>query len=240
MIILILVMVIAISFGLPAMVKVNSQRNSVSVIYLIFSATVLASFFLTWVNGDLLFGDLSLKGYEIPSKFKAIYNLRQESEQSNNGNIIVALLYILYLIPILSLSIFILAVYKRNREAIFAISTLSAITTLLGVASVVIKNNSGDEFISHLDIGFYSTVVAGFCLWISIFMTSESPTNTVAIENLQAYSQNPDTLFNNNDTLSQLLKLKTLREKDVITEEIYQKERQKLIGLLDADQLHTT
>jgi hypothetical protein len=219
--------------GLPFLLIRGARPTSTPVFQIIASIVLLTGFVLPWINADALFNDFSMKGYEIPSKLKAIYNLQNDADNATYGGTMLSLLYLLYLIPIASLSVVILGLYRRNKEIIFPISIIGTISTLLGIAIIVIKKQDGDEFISHLDIGFYLTVITGFCLWVSLFMTSNSNhVNTEnEVKNREIEIPPPTTI--NDDLLSQLLKLQTLKEKGVIGEDVYERERKKLLDKLN-------
>lgn len=229
----IILLTIVIMFSLPILIIRGAKSTTTPVFQIIAGILLLTGFILPWINADTLFNDFSIRGYEIPSKLKAIYNFQKNGDDVTSGNDILSFLYLLYLIPIASLSVVILGLYRRNKEIIFPVSIIGTISMLLAIGIIVIKKQDGDKFISHLDIGFYLTVITGFCLWASLFMTSNS--DDVNTENEIKNREIEMTHYANinDDSLSQLLKLQTLKEKGVIDEDAFERERKKLLDKLN-------
>jgi len=221
----------AIMFGFPLLANGNPKNNFVPVIKIILGIIVVISFFLPWLNADTLLEDYTLGGYEIPSKFQVLFNPKDGTLRTDYYTQIRLLLSSIYIIPISALAIIIFGIYRRNKEIQYVAGILGTIVMLLILGTIFIKKDSNDELISHLDIGFYLTIIAGFLLWTSSLMTQAS--NDLQEEEISIIAETEVTKENGNEIYSELLKLQTLREKNVINEDVFERERKKLLEKLE-------
>ena len=230
MILFILILSAAVTLGLPFLIKADRRKETTPVFKILLAIFLLIAFILPWISGKGVFNDYNFKGYEIPTLFKITYD--SYGQITNTERLTLLLVYVLYLLPVCSIAIIILGIYRRNREVILPVSIIGCISVLLGIIAVGVKNmDDGSQVIANLDIGFYGTVVAGFCLWVSVFFIDTSESDTLKVTSEKVVEK--DISSKKERLLSQLSTLQTLREKKVITEELFEREQGKLLNQLN-------
>lgn len=188
----------------------------------IFSIGILIAFFLPWI--DLTF--FTLSGYNIPTSLDKINNVSKVFNSNDNSDIL-KISYFLYLIPICSAFNIIkdISGYKGSyflNEFLFGI---------IGVILLFIMvNNINEKATSVFSIGYYLTALFSV---LGIFSYNSNKSEEIQSpqkkeEPKEAVSISAD----KTDLLNQLSQLHSLKEKGVLTEEIYEQQRQEILSKL--------
>ena len=122
----------------------------------VFSLVLLISFFLPWVD----FGIVSIPGYKIVSVGQGLSDLA--SAFGNENTSLPPSLYLVYLIPLLSLLIMYMS-YKEQKPKL-----LSAFTGIFIVLAFFYYLLVGGD-LGYVGIGAYLTLIAGGGLILSAF-----------------------------------------------------------------------
>lgn len=196
----------------------------------LFSVGLLIAFFLPWV--DVVF--VAYNGYSLPiaiDKFKDIAEVGKIFDINKKvGDVsILKLSYILYLIPIFCIVNIIRSFNGQKRLSYllneFNIGLLSVLLLYAYLMSIDVKSNV-------LSVGYYLT--AAFSL-IGLFLP-----NSIIQKDNNKTATNDTTSVDNTNVLNQLTQLHSLKEKGVITEEIYEKERAAFLKQLDVSETNTS
>lgn len=180
----------------------------------ILSIGLLIAFFLPWV--DLTF--FTLSGYDIPTSLQKLSQLNKVFSDNGNSDI-YKFSYFIYLIPVFCVFNILkdFGIIKNISYFLndFLVGIISSILILLYVI------NFNEKATSIFSIGYYLTVifsVLGRLLYI--FGDDSVKEKGDKTEVLQ---------LDKTDLLNQLSQLHSLKEKNVITDEIYESERQKVL-----------
>lgn len=126
-----------------------------------FAALLILAFFLPWIS---MGGLITFSGYNIPEAIKGISDIVgifAEEEVGTPGTVYLA--YLLYLIPLLGLTVIILG-FKDIEKKIVTI--LAGALPYIYLIYALIKVGNIFESAS---IGLYLTLIAGLCLILSAF-----------------------------------------------------------------------
>lgn len=187
----------------------------------IFSVGILISFFLPWID----LGFYSLNGFEIPTSLDKLIAVN-EVFSNNNDVSYLKLSYIMYLIPLFALINVIMDVSKANfRTQLdeFGVGIIVAILLFVFIQSI------NERAASTLTIGYYLTAL--FSL-LGIFSFRKKQKTEATSPVIKEPSKEEILSNDKSSLLNQLSQLHSLREKNVISEEIYEQERQIIIGKL--------
>lgn len=193
----------------------------------ILSIGLLISFFLPWID----FTILTLNGYEIPLSLDKLSNLNKLLNKKDDLDI-YKLSYFFYLIPICS-------VYNiiKDFSAIkgsyflneFGIGILSIILLYVGVTNI------NEKATSVFSIGYYLTGLFSILGFLLNNRTKETENNSLASENENVEINISDS--DKTNLLNQLSQLHSLKEKGVLTEEIYEQERKEILSKLKKENI---
>lgn len=231
-IIIILIIIAALLLFPRLFLPKNLPNDKIPILELILASLLLISFFLPWLSWGVIFTNITVRGYEIPSKIKDLLNITDIFPNNDNDSIIALYTsYLLYCIPTFSFAAIILGLNKKNNQSIHVARIASVIPILLGMIflflMVVGKKN---DFLQYLDIGFYLSILIGIALWI-LTSTAYHSQKDVNIKNTGFLSSS-----DNSDLLNQLSQLHDLKQKKVITEEIYEQERKIILEKLQPEE----
>lgn len=190
-----------------------------------FSIGVLIAFFLPWV--DLNF--FTLSGYDIPTSLDKLSNLSKVFNSSDNSDVL-KFSYLLYLIPVCSVFNIIKDItgYKGSyflNEFLFGIIAVNVLFILI--------NDINEKATSVLSIGYYLTSIFSV---LGIFLFEKKKTSNEDEKISYQIKEEPEeisiTTTDKTELLNQLSQLHSLKEKGVLTEDIYEQERQEILSKL--------
>lgn len=189
----------------------------------IFSIGVLIAFFLPWI--DLTF--LTLSGYNIPTSLDKLSNVGKVFKSTSNLDIL-KVSYLLYLIPICS-AFNVIKDISGYKGSYFLNEFVFGIIAVILLFIVVININ--EKITSVLSIGYYLTALFSVLGVFSFERNSKEYENT-SYKTKEDIKETTTITNDKNDFLNQLAQLHSLKEKGVLTEEIYEEERQEILSKL--------
>jgi len=172
----------------------------------IFSLGLLISFFIPWFN----FGIFTWSGYEFPISLDKLYFVSLFPENSDISYL--KMTYFIYLIPILSIISIIRDLSGKSGSFLFD-EFVAGLTSVVLLFFFLSTSKVGTSLFS---IGYYLTGVFSILGIFSHLFEKNKPSK------LNEHLTQP--ISDKNELLNQLSKLYDLKEKNVITEEIYEKE----------------
>lgn len=238
-IIFLLIIIIPLLLVIKLFPAKNLQDDKIPISETILSSLLLISFFLPWISKGVFFTDLSVSGFEIPSKLKQFIDSSDTMSANGENNLeIVYFSYLLYAIPIFSFVSIILGLNKKNNRSNYLSRVASAIPVLVGTLFIVsLIFGRGEDILQYLDIGFYLTILFGLALWLSAIISGRNPIIHPEKEySSEKATDNGQREVDKSSLLTQLSQLHSLKEKNVITEEIYEQERQTILSKLQNQQ----
>ena len=181
------------------------------------SIGLLIAFFLPWIDLNII----TISGYEIPTSLDKLSNLSNLLNDGNNNSTKYS--YILYLIPLLS----IISIYKEltnNKRAFINEFQFGIIATIYLFFTV---KNYDKDFTSLFSLGYYLTAIFSFIgFLICLFQKNENLIDSRTV--LSEESKNIPS-FDKNDLLKQLEQLHTLKEKNILSDYIYEQEKNEIL-----------
>jgi len=237
--IIILLIIIILLLVIKLFPAKNLQDDKIPISETILSSLLLISFFLPWISKGVFFTDLSVSGFEIPSKLKQFIDSSDTISANGENNLeIVYISYLLYAIPIFSFASIILGLNKKTNSSNYLSRVASAIPVLVGTLFIVsLIFGRGEDVLQYLDIGFYLTILFGIALWLSAIISGRNPIIHPKNEySSEKATDNGQREVDKSSLLTQLSQLHSLKEKNVITEEIYEQERQTILSKLQNQQ----
>jgi len=188
----------------------------------ILSLGLMISFFLPWI--DLTF--ITLSGYNIPLSLDKLATLGDLIK--NNGEASFKISYIIYLIPILSSYNVITALSKKENNLFvneFHIGVLCCVIFYTFISSF------GEKVTSILSIGYYLTACISVIGIFEGFVNDLSGTNKKNSKSSNVNKEKSQEISNEEKEglLKQLEQLHSLKEKEVLTNEIYEQEKNKIL-----------
>lgn len=187
----------------------------------IFSFGILIAFFLPWID----LGVYTLNGLEIPSSLDRLIVI--DGLFNNNSDAeYLKLSYVLYLIPFLAFINIILDLSKSKFNMWIDEFVIGIVVILL--LFIVVKGIH-ENATSTLSIGYYLTAL--FSL-LGVLFTLIKPRKRVTSPTIKHVSKEEVPIRDKSGLLNQLSQLHSLREKNVITEEIYEQEKTAILAKL--------
>lgn len=191
----------------------------------IFSVGILISFFLPWID----LGFYSVNGFEIPTSLDKLITVNQVFSNENDVSYL-KFSYIMYLIPLFALINVVMDISKANfRTQLdeFGIGIIVAILLFAFIYSI------HENAISTMSIGYYLTVLFGILGLFSFRKKQKEETTSI----LTQPTLKDDVIeLDKTNLLNQLSQLHELKEKQVITDSIYEQERQSILTKLQGTQ----
>ncbi|MCK4909614.1 MAG: hypothetical protein KAS70_06920 [Planctomycetes bacterium] len=133
----------------------------------IFAVSLIVCFFMPWVS---LGGLISFSGYQIPDLVKGVSSLVSAfSDEPQPMNKKLYILYLLYLIPICSVTTIVLGrkgISSRISSLFAGLTPLAAFTYCL--------SKSGTDIFEGMAIGAWLTIIAAVGILVSLFMSNDS------------------------------------------------------------------
>lgn len=212
------------------------SNDKIPVVEVLIAFLLLITFFLPWASWGILVTNLTISGYEIPIRLK---ELIQTADLFSKGNTDEAMLivfgsYLVYTIPLFSIATIIFGLNKKNRSSNYVARLASVIPVLIGTLAIFIfANKSGYEAFKFLDFGFYAMIILGFALWTNAIRTGLSKVSDYITPVLKPQTiSSEENEIDKNNLLNQLSQLHSLKEKKVISEDIYERERKDILSQL--------
>ena len=190
----------------------------------IFSIGMLIAFFLPWYDVSIF----TFSGYNIPTSLDKLSYLYTTLHSDTNTEL-YKFSYILYIIPVCCL-INICEYFFHNKTSDFLAGRFQfviGIFVLFVMPFSFITPEDKKTILTPLvtpkvDIGYYLTIIFGF--WGLFF--SEYKKNNL--------SQKEEVINDNSNLLNQLAQLQSLKEKNVISEELFEKQKQDILDQLQS------
>lgn len=195
----------------------------------ILSIALLISFFLPWINTPLF----TLSGYDIPISIQKLNNIFTIFDDNNEmANVIIVLMIVFYLVPILA-AYRILKNFSKLRAPNYTVSEFS-IGLMITILIFLLVKEINENALAFLSIGFYSTFLFSLLGFLNSF------SNRVELDKKEyspsfatsKASVNEDTI-DRSDLINQLSQLQMLKEKGVITDEIFEKQKTDILEKLN-------
>jgi len=186
----------------------------------IFSVGILISFFLPWID----LGFFSLNGFEIPTSLDKLIIARLFSD--DNDIVYLKLSYVLYLIPLFAFINIIMDLSRANYRTLldeFGVGISVVLLVFIFIQFIYGKATS------TLSIVYYLTAL--FSLLGVLSFKRKTKTETTSTTNNESFKDDAVPV-DKNSLLNQLSQLHSLWEKNVITENIYEQERQEILSKL--------
>jgi len=140
-----------------------------------FSIALIVAFFLPWFS----MGIVSFSGYSLPSAVIAMYELRA-SFGGKSPNDALMFLYLIYLIPILSLATIILDIKGKN------IKITAFITSVIVLGSFIfLMITTGLKAFNGFSIGAYLTLIIAVLLLVKVFIKLDKNSQEIEQSNIE-------------------------------------------------------
>jgi len=192
-----------------------------------FSIGVLISFFIPWIE----IGPLSFNGFQIPQSLDKIVRISHLFQDRDYDFFITS--YFIYLIPITA--VFSIIKDLTTDRAVYFLNEFSF--GVIGVTLVLVLIRKIGLDTSIFSTGYYLMLILSVFGCISYFFQKQPQTqqptesNYVQIVNVNARSNDTEFIPVDKTALfNQLSQLHSLKEKSVITEDIYEQERQAIMN----------
>ena len=211
------------------------QKNNVK---LISSIVLLLAFFLPWV-------EINIWNFSIDSNACMIPKYLLKYIEPVDDKFPVALLSLFfYSIPILCL----IRVYKSftnqpYKPAIneFGASIIMSIFFIISLLAILNKMHQEEKIVSFIGFGFYINIIATIVGVLCVNESTQAYPSTYNIEsNNNIFETEIKNTTNNTDIIKQLSQLFELKEKGILTEEIYNAEKQNLLNKLESSKKNKT
>lgn len=195
----------------------------------ILSIALLISFFLPWINTPLF----TLSAYEIPlslQKANSVFSFFNDEEEM--GNVIMILSIILYSIPILA-GYRILKNISKLQPPKYVINEFD-IVLVVTVFSFIVLKDFNQSALGFLGVGFYSSF---FFSIIAILTSFAEKLGFKKGESIYSGSKNEpeveSNFTNKSDLINQLSQLQILKEKGVISDEVFEQQKAEILDKLN-------
>ncbi len=191
----------------------------------IFSIGLLISFFLPWI--DLTFYTLS--GYNIPTSLDKLVNVGNAfSGIIRNEDITYKLSYLLYLIPVVSMFNIITNITRKEEKisGMIEFSLGILFTSIIFISTYFLYI----EALYKFSFGFYLTAIFSIIGMVSVFLEILSANRKINIKSSKSLIQTEEASFLDKTTLlNQLEQLKTLRENNILTDDIFEQQKEDIL-----------
>lgn len=184
----------------------------------LFSIGILISFFLPWID----FTFYSLSGFEIPTSLDKISNVNSVLGNKENMEIL-KISYFFYLIPICSI-FNIIKDLSKGKYTLFLDEFFFGIIAV--IAFVLFVYNLNEKSISFLSLGYYLTLIFSVLGLLAPANSNEEEKTIELVNNAKVTKE--DFVGEQTILLNQLSQLHDLKEKGVITEEVYEYQRKNI------------
>ena len=205
------------------------QKNNVK---LISSIVLLLAFFLPWVEINIWEFSIDSNACMIPK------HLFKYAKYSDDLYPVALISLLFYSIPILCIiRIFKALTNQPYKPAIseFGASIIMSIFFIISLLAILNKMHQEEKIVRFIGFGFYINIIATI---IGVLSVNESPQAYPSTYNIESNNNIFETEIknttNNTDIIKQLSQLFELKEKGVLTEEIYNAEKQNLLNKLES------
>lgn len=183
-----------------------------------FSFALIIVYFLPWLDLTLF----TVSGFEIPSSIDKLLNFTEFLNDTKSAELNIS--YFLYLIPIIAIISIIGDFNKRNRNWLFNEFVAGLLATIYIYYLMTEMNIEPRKLIS---IGYIMTFIISAIGLILVILKSPKPKENI-VESL-----NVENSTDKSDLFNQLEKIHNLKSAGIITEEIFDFEKKKLLQKIE-------
>ena len=183
-----------------------------------FSFAIIIVYFLPWLDLTLF----TVSGFEIPSSIDKLLNFTEFVSDTKSAEFNIT--YFLYLIPILATISIIGDFNKRNRNLLFNEFVAGLVAT---VCIYYLMAEMSIEPRNVISIGYILTFIISAIGFILVFLKSPKPKENI-LEKV-----NVEKHIDKSDLFNQLEKIHSLKTAGIITEDVFEFEKKKLLQKIE-------
>lgn len=195
----------------------------------IFTIGLLISFFLPWYTVTIF----TVSGYDLPTTLNKLDNLRSLFKKDSDYDIdtfLNKITYILYAIPIFSI-LRIIENYSNEKKLPSFLSKFHFIVGFFFTPILIVKGGITNSTLTpEKEIGFYLTFLFSI---LGLLITDDVWSQEKTISSPKKSEKNTSSFDENSNLLNQLSQIHGLKEKNLIDDDIYERQKSEILKKLE-------